>query len=58
MMLASFLFTDEKIFTVTMPKHPQNGRLHAYPLTQKKGVMTERLCTQLTFSHWWHQSAS
>jgi len=51
------LFTDEKIFTVTPPKNPQNGRLYAYPSTKKKDAVTKCLRTQLTFSHWWHQSA-
>jgi len=31
---------------------------HAYPSTKKKHVPTKRLHTQLTFSHWWCQSAS
>jgi len=30
------LFTDEKIFTVTTPKNPQNDRLYAYPSTKKE----------------------
>jgi len=59
-MLASFLFTDEKIFTVTTPKNPPNDRLysHAYPSVKKKDVVTKRPRTQLAFGHWWHQSSS
>jgi len=34
--LASFLFTDRKIFTVTTPKNPQNDRLYAYLSSKKK----------------------
>jgi len=57
-MLASFLFTDEKIFVVIMPKIPQNDLLYAHPSTKKKDIVTKHLCTQLTFCHWQHQSAS
>jgi len=46
MMLATFLFTGEKIFTATTPKNPQNDRLYAHPSTKKKDVVTKRLCTQ------------
>jgi len=38
MTLASLLFTDEKIFTVTTPKHPHNDQLYSYPSTKKKQV--------------------
>jgi len=58
MMLESFWFTDNNIFTLAAPRNPQNDRLYAHPPTKKKGVMTKRLRTQLTFSHWWCQSAS
>jgi len=33
------LFTDEKIFTVTVPKNPQNDRLYAHPSNKKKDVV-------------------
>jgi len=46
MMLASFLFTDDKIFTVTTTKNPQNDRLHAYASTKKKDVVTKYVRTQ------------
>jgi len=49
-MLASFSFTDEKIFTVTTPKNSQNDRLYAHPSTKIKDVATKRLRIQLTFS--------
>jgi len=52
MMLASFLFTGKKIFTVTTLKNMQNDRLYAHPSTKKKDVVTKRLRTQLAFSHW------
>ena len=52
------LFTGEKIFTMTTQKNSQNDRLYAHPSTKKTDVVTKRLRTQLTFSHWWHQSAS
>jgi len=42
MMLVSFLFTDENVFTVGTPKHPQNDRLYAHPSTKKKDVATKR----------------
>jgi len=59
-MLASFLFTHEKIFTVAAPKNLQNDRLYALPLRKKKDVVAKRLHTPLAFSHWhWqHHSAS
>jgi len=38
-------------------KNSQNDRLCIPAATKKKDV-TKRLHTQLTFSHWWHQSAS
>ena len=44
-MLASLLFTDEKIFTATMPKKTQNDQLYAYPSTKKTDVATKRLRT-------------
>jgi len=40
MMLALFLFSDEKILTVITPKNPQNDRLYARPSTKKKDVVT------------------
>jgi len=43
MILASFLITDEKTFTATTPKTPQNDQLYAYPSTKKKDVVTKRL---------------
>jgi len=47
-MLASFLFTDEKIlFTVITRQKTQNYRMYAYPSINKKGVVTKRLRTQL-----------
>jgi len=42
------MFTDEKIFTVTTPKNPQNDRLYSYSATRKKDNVTKRLSTQLT----------
>ena len=51
MLLASFLFTDEKIFTVTTPKNLRNDQLYAYPSTKKKDAVTKRLRTLLAFSH-------
>jgi len=38
MMLASFLFTDEKIFTAATPKNPQNDRLYEHPSNKKRSV--------------------
>jgi len=58
MMLASFVFTDKNMFTVNTPKNLQNDRLCTHPSNKKKDVTSKRLCTQLMFSHWWHQSAS
>jgi len=43
--LASVLFTDEKIFTVTTPKNPHNDRLYAHPSTSKKDVVTKSVRT-------------
>jgi len=45
MVLASFLFSDDKIFTVTTPKNPYNDLLYAYPSSEKKDVVTRRLRT-------------
>jgi len=52
MMLASFLFTYERIFTVMTPKNPQNETrkitdptMYARPSTKKKDVVTKRLRT-------------
>jgi len=56
--LASFLFTDEKTFTLAAPKNRQNDRQNAFAATKKKDVAIKRLSTGLTFSHWWHQLAS
>jgi len=56
--LASFLFTDEKIFTtVAAPKktYRMTDRMH---LQQPRRDAIKRLHTGLTFSHWRHQSAS
>jgi len=49
--LASFLFTDEKIFTVTVPKNLQNDSQNASAATKKKDDAIKRLQTRLTFSH-------
>jgi len=57
-MLASFLFTDEKIFIATAPKNRQNDWQNVFAATKKKDVAIKRMRTGLTFSHWWHQSAS
>ena len=46
LMLASFWFTDENIFTVATPKNLQNAWLYAHPSTKKKDVMTKWLHTQ------------
>jgi len=47
---------------VVLPLKAVGGRLtwrsYAYISTKEKDVVTKCLCTQLTFSHWWHQSAS
>jgi len=56
--LVSFLFTDEKIFTVAAPKNLQNDWQNASAGTTKKDDAIKRLHTRLTFSHWRHQSAS
>jgi len=56
--LASFLFTDEKTFTVAAPKNRQNDWQNAFAATKKKDVAIKRLHTGLTFNHWWHQSVS
>jgi len=44
--VSTILFTDEKIFTATTQKNPQNDRLYAYPSTRKKDVVIKRLRTQ------------
>jgi len=49
-MLASFLFTDEKIFTVTTTSNPPNDRLYAHPSTTNKDVAAKHLRKQLVFS--------
>jgi len=56
--LASFLFTDEKIFTVAELKNLQNDWQNASAATKKKDDAIKRLCIRLTFSQWRHQSAS
>jgi len=44
-------FTDEKLFTVSSPKNPQNDRLYVPVGTKKKQVAAERvLRTRATFS--------
>jgi len=49
-MMLSFLFTDEKMFTVTIQKNLQNDQLYAHPTTKKKDIITKCLYTQLSFS--------
>jgi len=45
--------------TVVTPKNLQNDQMYTHPSTKKKCAVTTFLYdTQLTFSHWWHQSAS
>ena len=46
MMLASFLFTDEKIFTVTTPNNTQSDRMYACRSNKKQNVATKRLRTE------------
>ena len=49
MLLASFLFTDEKIFDHT-EKHAEWPNVgYAYPSTKKKDIVTKRLRAQLAF---------
>ena len=36
-------FTDEKIFTITTPKNPQNDRLYAPTASKKREIAPERL---------------
>jgi len=43
MMLASFLFTDENIFSDHAEEPIQNDRLYAHPAIEKKDVATKRL---------------
>lgn len=44
-------FTDEKVFTVAIPKNPQNDRLYVPATVKKKHVAAERLLrTRTTFS--------
>ena len=51
MVLASFLFTNEKIFTVTMcTKNLPDDQLYAYLSARKKDVI-KHVLTQLTLSH-------
>jgi len=48
--LASFLFTDEKIFTVAAPKNLQNDWQNASAATKNKDDAIKCLRTRLTFS--------
>ena len=44
-------FTDEKVFTVSSPRNPQNDRLYVLAGIKKKQVAAERLLrTRTTFS--------
>ena len=54
------LFTNEKALQrpVDHTENTQNDRLYADSSTKKKDVVTKRLRTQLTFSHWRRQLAS
>jgi len=57
--LVSFLFTDEKIFSLTTPKNPQNSRLYAsVNQNERRRDKTPAVRTLLTFSrpNWWRQS--
>jgi len=57
--LALFLFTDEKIFTVSVPKNLQNDWQNASVATKKKDDNAiKRLHTRSTFIQWRHQSPS
>jgi len=58
MILASFLFSGEQIFTVITLKNPQNDRPYAHPSIKKKDVVTKRLPIQLAFSKWQPRLAS
>lgn len=43
-------FTDEKVFTVTSPKNPQNDRVYAPVTAKKKNIAADRLLrTRTTF---------
>jgi len=44
--------------TMATLKSTQNDWLCAHPTSKYRVIVTKRLRTQLTFSHWWHQSAS
>jgi len=46
---AILTFTNEKMFTLTTPKNPQNDRLYAYPSTKNKDIVTKPLRTQSSF---------
>jgi len=50
--------TDKKIFTAITHKNLQNDQMYAYQSPKKKDVTVKCTCTQLTISHWWHQSVS
>ena len=56
--LASFLFIDEKIFTMAALKNLQNDWQNASAATKKKRDAIKLLLTRLTVSLWGHQSAS
>jgi len=56
-MLASFLFTDEKIFS-GHTENLQNDWQNASAATKKKDDAIKCLRTRLMFSHWRHHSAS
>ena len=44
-------FTDEKVFTVTCPKNPQNDRVYASVTAKKRNISADRLLrTRTTFS--------
>jgi len=56
--LVSFLFIDEKTFTMATLRNLQNDWQNACEATKKKEDSIKRLHTRLTFSHLWLQSAS
>jgi len=46
--LASFLFTDENIFSVTTPKNPQNNPLHVRIRQPKRKTSWQNACSAHT----------
>ena len=56
--LASFLFIDEKILTLAALKKTTDWLTECICSSQDKRRCDKRLRTTLTFTHWWHQSAS